>query len=481
MTGGEHHEQPVGDDVRVLFATAEYSPLARVGGMALATAGLVDALRRAGTEVTIIVPDYGDMTVENETSWELDVPAFCGPTRARRGTVEGVDDVILIDRPGMARPHPYVEPTTGRGWPDNDERFMAFSAAIAAVTQDLQPDILHLNDWHTAATVGFLAERPPTVLTVHTLGYQGVCDSGWMQAIPHDSWRFAWYDGCNPLLGAIRSVDAIVAVSPNYVREILTPEQGMGLHEELKRRENRLVGIRNGIDTNQWDPSIDPHLPLPYTVETMEQGRAAARAQLLETCGWEHDTSDRLLGVVTRLVDQKGIDTIMGLAPYLGDLPARIVLLGSGQAELVELVNRAAEQFPDRIHAVTDRYDEPLSHLVFAGTDLFLMPSRFEPCGLAQMQAMAYGTLPVATPVGGLVDTIIDVDAESGRGTGFLATTNDELGFLDAVHRGVRAHKIASRRRSAQRRGMQTDWSWEQPAWNQIGLYRSLMARAGWS
>lgn len=465
--------------MRVLFATAEFTPLARVGGLALATAGLVNALRRSGVDVTIVLPDYGDVDLVDETSWELRLPTMTGPTRARRGTAVAadgttVDDVILVDRPGFARPHPYVEPGTGQGWPDNDERFMAFSAAVAALAVELAPDVLHLNDWHTSAAVGFSAALPPTVLTIHTLGYQGVCDGGWLQAIPHESWRFAWYDSANPLLGAIRSVDRIVAVSPNYAREILTPEQGMGLHEELSRRADDIVGIRNGIDVVDWNPRADAHLPTTYGSDDFEDGRAAARTALLATCGWEPVTTDRLLGVVTRLVDQKGIDTIIGLAPYLEHLPARLVLLGSGQAELVELVEAAAATQPNRIFAVTDRYDEPLSHLLFAGADLFLMPSRFEPCGLAQMQAMAYGTTPVATPVGGLVDTITDVDDDPRSGTGILARTNDLAGFVDAVHRGLRAHKVAARRRAMQRRAMSIDWSWDEPARQQIEVYRSI-------
>lgn len=461
--------------MKILFATAEFAPLARVGGLALAAGGLVDELRRNGVDVTVVLPDYGDLDVEHEESWDLEAPAPFGPLRARRGRVGGIDDVILVSSTRLARPHPYVDPTTGQGWPDNDERFLGFSAGVAALSNDLEPDVVHLNDWHTAAAPAFMAERPPIVLTVHTLGYQGVADGGWLHALPHDAWCYAWYDGCNPLLGGIRLADAVVTVSPNYAQEILTPEQGMGLHEQLAGLGNRLVGIRNGIDVHAWHPSRDQFLPRTYDASTLEEGRLAARAALLDLAGWDPDTSDRLLGVVTRLVDQKGIDILLRMLPFLEDLPARLVLLGSGQQELVDAVRRAADAAPDRIHAITDRYDEPLSHLIFAGTDLFLMPSRFEPCGLAQMQAMAYGTLPVATPVGGLVDTIVDLDADPANGTGILARSNDELGFLDALHRGLRVHKLAARRRAAQRRGMSTDWSWQAPAWSQIGIYRALV------
>lgn len=463
--------------MRILFASAELAPIARVGGLAEAASGLVKALRSTGAELFAVIPDYGDVELVEKQSWDLEMPDWAEPARARLGTYEGFGEVILIDRPGMSRPHPYVEPGTGVGWPDNDERFIGFSAAVAALSDVLQPDVLHLNDWHTAAAVGFLASPPPTVLTVHTLGYQGVCDNRWLQRIPRESWRFAWYDSCNPLLGAIRTADKIIAVSPNYANEILGEEQGQGLHEELQRRGDALVGIRNGIDASIWNPSTDPKIAETYTTKDYESGRAASQKLLVEKFGWEQ-TSEPILGVISRLVDQKGIDLLAGLAPFLEHLPARLILLGSGQAELAKLIEDAAEQYPDRIAAVTDRYDEDLAHQIFAGADLFLMPSRFEPCGLAQMQAMAYGTPPVATPVGGLVDTIVDADEHRSTGTGFLAKSVDQAGFLDAVHRGVRAHKSTSRRRGIQRRGMSIDWSWDEPAARHLDVYQDAISRA---
>lgn len=459
---------------RVLFASAELAPLARVGGLAEAASGLVKALRETDTDLTVVLPDYGDVQLTAETSWDLAVPEWAGPARARRGSAEGVGEVILIDRPGMARPHPYVEPGTGVGWPDNDHRFIGFSAAVAALCEELNPDVLHLNDWHTAATVGFLSSPPPTVLTIHTLGYQGVCDNQWLQRIPHESWRFAWYDSTNPLLGAIRSADKIIAVSPNYASEILSEEHGQGLHEELLRRGDALVGIRNGIDTSIWNPGTDQVLASTYTIDNFETGKVAARQALLDQFGWQ-ESSAPILGVVSRLVDQKGVDLLAGLGPFLKHLPARLVLLGSGQAELAKLIADLAIEQPNRVGAVTDRYDEELAHRIFAGADLFLMPSRFEPCGLAQMQSMAYATPPIATPVGGLVDTIVDADDDRSGGTGFLAKTVDLAGFLDAVHRGVRAHRSTSRRRGIQRRGMQIDWSWDQPAQRHLEVYEQAI------
>ncbi len=459
----------------ILFATAELTPLARVGGLAEATAGLVRALRSKEADVTVVLPDYGSVELTDEESFELDMPEWSGPARARRGTVDPVGEVILVDFPGMARPHPYVDPATGEAWGDNDYRFISFSAAIADLSRKLQPDVIHLNDWHTASTVGFLGpDRPPVVLTIHTLGYQGVTDASWLGRWPHESWRFAWYDVANPLVGAIRSADRIIAVSPNYAREVLVEETGMGMHDELARRGDALVGILNGIDTGIWDPSDDPHLVAAYDAGSVKEAKAANRAALFEAAGWDDD-DDMVIGVVSRLVDQKGIDLAMALAPYLADLPARMFVLGSGLSHLVDLVEDTAARHPGRIFAVTDRYDEPLAHRVFAGSDVFLMPSRFEPCGLAQMQSMAYGTPPIATRVGGLVDTIVDVDADPKRGTGFLTTTNDVAGLVDAVHRAARAWSRANKRKGIQKRGMAIDWSWDGPAERHLELYRSLL------
>lgn len=461
--------------MKVLFASAELSPLARVGGLAEAASGLVRAIRETDVEILPVLPDYSGIQLDAEESWEITMPAWAGPARARRGTHHDAGEIILVDFPGIARPHPYVDPSTSEPWPDNDARFISFSAAVAALTEQLEPDVLHLNDWHTASTVGFVSNPPPTILTIHTLGYQGVTDASWLSRWPIEPWKFAWYDVANPLVGAIRSADAIVAVSPNYAAEVLQPDTGMGMHEELGRRGDALVGIRNGIDVSVWNPATDQVIPTAYDFSNVKSGKNAARAALHERAGWEDDGS-LLISVVSRLVDQKGMDLIVDLAPFLRGIGARIFLLGSGTPQITEDIRTAADTFPDVFIAETDSYDEPLAHLLFAGADVFAMPSRFEPCGLAQMQAMAYGTPTIATAVGGLVDTIIDIDADRAQGTGFLTVTNDLAGLVDATHRAVRSIGSPQRRRAMQKRGMTTDWSWTVPAQQHIDLYEQTIA-----
>ena len=460
--------------MQVVMASAELSPVARVGGMAEAVAGLVRQLRRDGLTVTAVVPDYGGIELSGERRMHLDVPEWAAPATVRAGTLADVGEIHLLDGPGMAKPHPYNDPG-GKAFADNDLRFMAFSAGVAALSRELEPDVLHLNDWHSAAALGFLTddEAPPSVLTIHTLAYQGICSPRWMAALARVPYAFAWYGDTNPLLGGIRLADRIVTVSPNYAREILQEEHGMGLHEVLRQAEDRLVGIINGIDDEEWNPARDPHLVANFDAAAM-RGKGANRAALHERFGLATDGPPQpLIGMVTRLVEQKGIDLAAEASRFLATMPARLAVLGSGDTHLADWLRHLATTHPGRIGFV-DGYDAGLSHLVFAGADLLAMPSRFEPCGLAQMQAMAYGTIPVVTDVGGLHDTVVDDDAHPDEGTGFVSPSVDTAGMVDALHRATRAWNSTRRRSAIRYRAMTQDWSWAGPARAYIDLYREI-------
>ncbi len=456
--------------MRVLFAAAEFAPLIRVGGLAEAAGGLINALDRAGLDVTVVLPDYGDVVLDREARRPVAVPPWAGKMWARSGKSDGGRTVTLLGSDAIARPHPYAD-ASGFAWPDNDARFMQFSAGVATLRDVLKPDVTHLNDWHTAAVTALGGDPTPTVLTIHTLGYQGVAAPHWMGYLTRHPGAFEWYHQTNPLLGGIKLADRVVAVSPNYSREILTPAAGMGLHEVLAAKGEALVGIRNGIDTHEWDPAADGFLAARYSSETLE-ARDKSRQALADLAGWE-PSKEPVIGVVSRLVDQKGIDILLASVPFLGKLPAKLFVLGSGQSHLAAALHAAAAVVPQRIY-FHEGYDLALAHRIFAGSDLFAMPSRFEPCGLAQMQAMRYGSIPVVTPVGGLVDTVVDADASPRKGTGFVADTVDAVGFVDALHRAVRAFRRSQRRRAIQRRGMEQDWSWDAPAQHHIALYEEL-------
>ncbi len=457
--------------MKVLFATAELTPLARVGGLAEAAAGLVVALRDAGITVDLVMPDYAEVKMKGERPRHISLPDWVGPASARRGEVKGVGDVTLVKVPGIVRPHPYVD-ENGTGWPDNDFRFFAFSAAVASLMQTSEADVVHLNDWHTAAALAFIWERPPTAFTIHTLGYQGWAGPEWLPRIEHNFSAYECFGDVNPLAGAVQTAERVIAVSPNYADEMRRPESGMGLDHILNGIGDRLVGIRNGIDAGIWNPATDEMLSVNYSIDDLD-GKDASRADLLDEAGWEDDGTP-LVGIVTRLVDQKGIDLALEALRYAKQIPFRLVMLGSGERWLADWARWAATEWPDNFH-FADGYSLKLAHTIFAGSDLFLMPSRFEPCGLAQMQAMAYGTIPVVTDVGGLHDTVIDADHDRKAGTGFLAATVDVPGVVDALHRAVRAWKHKQRRRGIQKRGMAHDWSWTAPAQRHIEVYEDII------
>jgi starch synthase len=458
--------------VRVLFATAEFAPLARVGGLAAAAAGYVGELRRQGVDVEVVMPDYSGIALDGETIRSLSVPAWAGPAVARSGMAGSVP-VTLIDLPGIRRSHPYLQPD-GTGWHDNDHRFFAFSTAVAALVSADRPDIVHLNDWHTSAALAMLAAPPPTVLTIHTLGYQGHADPGWAAAFERpDAYLFG--GAFNPLVGGIRLADLVVAVSPHYAQEIVTDAGGFGVAQILRDKGDRLVGILNGIDTCEWDPADDPHLAIGYDRSDLSP-KLVLRDRLLAEVGLR-DGGGPVIVVVTRLAEQKGIDLVVPVVAHLAGLGARMVVLGSGDRDLARALDEAAAVHPD-VLAFVNGYDEGLAHRLFGGGDVLLMPSRFEPCGLAQMQAMRYGTLPLVTDVGGLHDTVIDIDASPSRGTGVVVPFPSAVAVMDGVHRMAKAFGQPRRRAAMRRRGMDVDWSWQQPTGRHIEWYRRLLERA---
>ncbi|MEP7202585.1 MAG: glycogen/starch synthase [Ilumatobacteraceae bacterium] len=460
--------------MEVLFATAEFAPLARVGGLAAAAAGLVAELRRQGVDVQVVLPDYFATKLEHASVRRLDVPEWAAPATARTGMLAGIGEITLVDAFGIRKSHPYLQPDGG-GWPDNDRRFMSFSAAVAALTTDVAPDVLHLNDWHTCAVLGHLAEPPPTVLTIHTLGYQGRTNPGWLKTLPFYAAAFEQWGDCNPLLGGIRLADLIVAVSPHYASEITTPTGGFGLDAPLRERGDRLVGILNGIDLAEWDPQTDRHLSVNYSSKDVSP-KTVMRGELLARYGLV-DGGGPLLTMVTRLVEQKGVDLLLPLTPYLKHLGVTLIVLGDGEQGLADALTAAATVHPQQV-AFVRGYDETLAHQLFAGADVFAMPSRFEPCGLAQMQSLRYGTLPLVTDVGGLHDTVVDVDQVPTRGTGVIAPDATSVALMDGLHRMVRAYSQPRRRAAMQRRGMHVDWSWKRPAAVHIDWYQRLLAES---
>lgn len=454
--------------MRVTFATAEYSPIATVGGLAAASAGLVDALRRSGIDVDVVLPDYTSRDKGIIETVELQVPLWAGPATAKKIKHRQAGEITLIDAPGLAKSHPYLQPD-GNGWLDNTDRFMRFSAAVAAFVRHTSPDVVHLNDWHTATALADLDPTPPSVLSLHNLAHQGAAGREWLDLIGPKSDPYEWWDGINPLAGAIALTDHVVAVSPHHATEIVEDGNGFGLGGALQAKGSALTGILNGIDTTVWNPEHDRCLPAAFSAVD-HTGKILNREHLVNELGLTDD--DSLLAVaVTRLTDQKGIDLLLPLINLLDEIPLRLAVLGSGDRILSEQLAAAANN-ADRFTFV-DGYDEDLSHRLIAAGDLFLMPSRFEPCGLTQMQAMRYGTIPIVTPVGGLVDTVVDLDTQPRVGRGFVMNDVSSTALISAVHRAVRKCR-GKQLENIRTRIMSVDWSWDAPAKEFIKIYQQI-------
>jgi starch synthase len=455
---------------RVLLASAELSPLCRVGGLADATAGLAVALRRAGVHVDVVVPDHdGTPGLVVDRTECLDVPSWAGPATARFGRVSGFGEVVVLETRGIRRPHPYNHPLTGEGWGDNDRRFLGFSAGVAALAERLAPDVVHLHDWHAAAAAAWTPADLPVVLTIHNLAYQGHAPLPWLERMGERARHFAHHGTCNPLAGAISLADRVVAVSPTYAAETRRSPVGAGLEELLRARGRDYVGIRNGIDLDRWDPMTDPYLPAPFSWDE-PAGKSASRDALLRHAGLTAGPDEPVIGMVCRFVEQKGVDTALALAEQLRGVGARLVLMGRGDPALEAAAAAAWASDPVRIGYLRETAED-LAHLVMAGSDLLLVPSRFEPCGLTPMEAMRYGTIPVVSPVGGLRDSVIDASGNEATGNGFVAPAADAVGMSLALSRAVRAWSDPVRRRAIRRAGMTADWSWRAPAAAYADIY----------
>jgi starch synthase len=457
--------------MRILFATAEFSPVAMVGGLGSASAGLVRELRHQGHDVEVVLPDYRRLALHGEEATALDGPTWAGPVTVRRGTHPDTGPLTLVHTMHIERPHPYLD-ARGVGWSDNDLRFQSFTAAVAQLAALHAPDVVHLNDWHTAATLSWLPASTATVFSIHNLAYQGSCDISWAERLGARRAAFLRDGATNPMAGALRLAGRVIVVSPNYRAEILEPHHAFGLHDLISAREPDLVGIRNGVETDVWNPGTDPFLDVPFDADHLD-GKTVARRIVCDELGLAdaaRGPRTPLAVVVSRLAHQKGIDMLVGMLDLLERMPARLAVLGGGDHDLAATLHAATERDPRHV-AFVEGFDEGLGHRMIAGADLLLMPSRFEPCGLTQMQAMRYGTIPVVTGVGGLCDTVIDADTHPRTGTGFVAARPEPIAVLDAWHRANRAVANAARRRAIQRRGMCADWSWDHPARDHVEVY----------
>lgn len=476
--------------MKVLFATSEIAPWVKTGGLGDVAAALPPALRRAGVDVHVLVPWYPAIArAFPDAPVIAELPAAAGvfPGAALRGAVapDGTPLLLLDCMACYAREgNPYLG-ADGRDWHDNAVRFglLSYVAALlssASTPLDWVPDILHCHDWQTALAPAYLRYNlkplAKSVLTIHNLAFQGLFGAHTLRelGLPPQAWAVdgvEYYGHLSFLKGGLQHADHITTVSPTYAREIQTDTDGMGMAGLLRYRSGSLTGILNGIDAQQWNPAIDPHLAAHYASATIGNKHGNKRA-LQRRMGLKASDELPLFGVVSRLSGQKGLDLLLACADELVKLPAQLVVLGSGDAALEKAFRELALRYPGRV-AVHIGFDEGLAHLIEAGIDAFLMPSRFEPCGLNQMYSLRYGTPPIVRATGGLADTVIDA-ADKERGNGFVFERAEPAALLAAIRRAADLWSRPRLWRQLQKNGMAADHGWNQPAQEYIELYRSL-------
>jgi starch synthase len=474
----------------VLMVTSEARPFAKTGGLADVCGALPLALARLGHRVTIVLPRYRGTDVDVTGAMRVDVPLGMNhyPVRfIEHPLAEGVT-AVLVDAPGLYDRDGLYGDAAGE-FSDNAFRFgvLCRGALEYARLRGRRPSVIHAHDWQAALTPVYartalhgdpIVGGVRTVLTIHNLAFQGQFDPremSWIglgQDLYHPGLLEFWGRASSLKAGVVLS-DTITTVSPTYAREILTPEYGFGFNGILADRAADLVGILNGIDVEAWDPKTDRYLPTPFDAASLDRKQTIKKA-LLEHVGLRHDDAGMarpLIGIVTRLTTQKGCDLMAAAADRLMAVDASWVLLGSGDGWCEDLWRLLAARHPDRVSA-TIGFDERLSHLIEGGSDMFLMPSWYEPCGLNQMYSQRYGTLPIVRATGGLVDSVVDAADSPKTGTGFKFRDYNSDGLLWAVGRALDAFKSPTRWRALQQNAMKRDFSWDVSAREYVKVYR---------
>jgi starch synthase len=477
---------------KILFVTSEAHPLIKTGGLGDVSGALPVALKQLKQDVRLILPAYRDAMRRYGpyTIASLVFPPETHPIRLLEGRLPDsnvmvwlVDIPSLFDRTG----NPYLGPD-GHDWPDNALRFGMFARAVTAIALnqaglDWSPDIVHCNDWQTGLIPPLLSlqePRPTTVFTIHNLAYQGLFPADQFQelGLPPQLWGMdglEFYDQLSFIKGGLLYADMINTVSPTYAKEICTPEFGCSLDGLLRNRADRLKGILNGADYGEWDPRHDTHLTHHYGPDTL-QGKAANKTELQNKLGLQRASHVPLVGFVGRLASQKGIDLILAVLGNLLHQEVQFVILGTGDKDFEKALTELAALYPHRCH-VKIGFSEQLAHHIEAAADLFLMPSRYEPCGLNQIYSMRYGTLPIVRRTGGLADTVVDVSAGLDSATGFVFDEAAAAELSRTIQRALALYRDHPQDwRKLMHNAMSRDYSWRQSALAYLDLYQQALA-----
>jgi starch synthase len=488
---------PDSQAMRILQVSAEYYPLLKTGGLADVTGALPQALRPHGCDVRALLPGFpailaglGPTSVVGtfETPWGQTLRVLEAAVPAKNGG--GVKAYVveapgLLDRPG----NPY-EDSAKRPYADNHRRFAALAWAAAHLAQGVdaqwRPELVHGHDWHAGLVPACLAQagqdRVPSVFTVHNLAYQGLFDAALFRdlGLPDHAFRpegLEYWGQISFMKAGLHYADRITTVSPTYAREIQTPEHGCGLDGLLRKRQAELSGILNGVDATIWNPATDPHLPQPFSADN-PAGKARCKALLQAEVGLQAAPDAPLFAVVSRLTEQKGLPLLLEAVDTLVEQGGQLLVLGTGDAWLEAAFQAKAAQHPGRV-AVRIEFDEGFSHRVFAGSDFTLVPSRFEPCGLTQMYALAYGSLPLVRRVGGLADSVTDTDLitlADHSATGIVFDHMNAAEFAHALRRAQALYRRPQDWAQVQQTGMRQSFSWDSAARHYADIYRSLIS-----
>jgi starch synthase len=482
--------------MRLLYVTTELYPWVKSGGLGDVAAALPPALIELGVDVRLLLPGFPgflDAFSGITDAVRLRTPYASERVRIARARLPGTERLAyLVDQPAFydRLGNPYASPD-GPDWPDNHRRFGLFSWVAAELARGAdpswQPDVLHTHDWHAGLTAAYLAasesapDRIPTVFTIHNLAYQGLFPAPSFSELALAPEFFA-IDGIefNGLVSFLKAglffSDCLTTVSPTYAREIQTPAFGAGLEGLLRSRADTLTGILNGVDPRVWDPRHDPILPRPYSCEALAAGKHAAKAALRARLGLDEHDDSLLLGVVSRLAPQKGLDLLLDCLPQVVANSGQLAMLGAGDGDLERDFTSFAAAHKGRV-AIEIGYDNELSHLIIAGSDIVVVPSRFEPCGLTQLYALRYGTLPLVRRVGGLADTVVDATSVSlaeDTATGFAFDEATPRALMSAIDRAADLFRERELWRRVMRRAMTQDFSWQTAARKYVALYLAL-------
>jgi len=483
--------------MQVLFCASEVAPFAKTGGLADVVGSLPESLHKMGCDVRIFMPLYRSVFKRkpalDPVAQGIIIPIGVHDYHVHlwKGRTESGIPIYFLEKDEFYdRSHLYRSPTRG-DYEDNAERFIALSLAVRQLCYAIgwHPSIFHLHDWQTGLAAAYFQtnwrydpkySRSGTVFTIHNIAYQGIFPAGLfpLTSLPPYTWSLhgiEFWGQCNFLKAGLAYSDFITTVSPRYAEEITTKEFGFGLEGILEERKQSLRGILNGIDTDTWNPQTDQFLPRNFSIEDLA-GKEVCKISLCKKMGFEEKTSALpLLAMIGRLAAQKGLDLFEQILPELMKLPVNLVILGTGDTAIEKKLCSMESLYSGRLKLVS-RYDEEMAHLIEAGADIFLMPSRFEPCGLNQMYSLRYGTIPVVHATGGLENSVIDVLLHPDSGTGFKFYDYQPASFFESIKSALDLIKDPIEWARIQRRAMAQDFSWDRSARQYIAVYEEVLA-----